>query len=170
MIAKFKEKFPKIEKPAFIADNAVITGDVEIKEDASIWYGAVLRGDIEPIVVGKGSNVQDGCVLHTSEGTPCILGDYVSVGHAAILHGCRIENYCLIGMGATIIDDAVIGEESIVGACALVTKGKKFPPRSMILGNPAKVVRSLTDEEVAGLHSHPMHYIQAAKDTEASRE
>ena len=169
MIAKFNDKMPVVDKPSFIADNAVITGDVTIKEDANIWYGAVLRGDIDPIVVGKGSNIQDGCILHTSEGTPCLVGDNVTVGHGVILHGCIIEDNCLIGMGATILDGAVIGKESIVGACALVTKGKKFPPRSMIIGSPAKAVRTLTDEEVAGLHSHPVHYVEVARATEASR-
>ena len=169
MIAKFNDKMPVVDKPSFIADNAVITGDVTIKEDANIWYGAVLRGDIDPIVVGKGSNIQDGCILHTSEGTPCLVGDNVTVGHGVILHGCVIEDNCLIGMGATVLDGAVIGKESIVGACALVTKGKKFPPRSMIIGSPAKAVRTLTDEEVAGLHSHPVHYVEVARATEASR-
>ena len=166
MIAKFNGISPKIDKPAFIADTAVITGDVIIKEDANIWYGAVLRGDIEPITVGKGSNIQDLCILHTSEGTPCT----VTVGHGVILHGCTVEDNCLIGMGATILDGAVIGKESIVGACALVTKDKVFPPRSMIIGSPAKAVRQLTDAEVAGLHAHPKHYVEVAKATEASRE
>ena len=152
MIAKFNGIEPKVEKPAFIADNAVITGNVIIKEDANIWYGAVLRGDIEPITVGKGSNIQDLCILHTSEGTPC-----------------TVEDNCLIVMGATILDGAVIGHESIVGACALVTKDKVFPPRSMIIGSPAKVVRQLTDAEVAGLHAHPRHYVEVARKTEASR-
>ncbi len=169
MIAKFNGIEPKVEKPAFIADNAVITGNVIIKEDANIWYGAVLRGDIEPITVGKGSNIQDLCILHTSEGTPCTVGDNVTVGHGVILHGCTVEDNCLIGMGATILDGAVIGHESIVGACALVTKDKVFPPRSMIIGSPAKAVRQLTDVEVAGLHAHPKHYVEVARKTEASR-
>ncbi|MBR0318801.1 MAG: gamma carbonic anhydrase family protein [Spirochaetia bacterium] len=169
MIAKFNEISPKIDKPAFIAGNAVITGNVIIKEDANIWYGAVLRGDIEPITVGKGSNIQDLCILHTSEGTPCTVGDNVTVGHGVILHGCTVEDNCLIGMGATILDGAVIGKESIVGACALVTKDKVFPPRSMIIGSPAKAVRQLTEDEVAGLHAHPKHYVEVAKQTEASR-
>ena len=170
MIAKYNDIVPKINKPAFIADNAVITGDVTVKEDASIWYGAVLRGDIEPVTVGKGSNIQEMCILHTSEGTPCTVGDNVTVGHGVILHGCTVEDNCLIGMGATILDGAVIGEESIVGACALVTKDKVFPPRSMIIGSPAKAVRQLSDEEIAGLHAHPKHYVEVAKITEASRE
>ena len=148
MIAKFNGIEPKVEKPAFIADNAVITGNVIIKEDANIWYGAVLRGDIEPITVGKGSNIQDLCILHTSEGTPCTVGDNVTVGHGVILHGCTVEDNCLIGMGA---------------------KDKVFPPRSMIIGSPAKVVRQLTDAEVAGLHAHPKHYVEVARKTEASR-
>jgi len=169
MIAKFNDKMPVMDRPAFIADNAAITGDVTVKEDANVWYGTVLRGDIEPIVVGRGSNIQDGCILHTSEGTPCLVGDNVTVGHGVILHGCVIEDNCLIGMGATVLDGAVIGKESIVGACALVTKGKKFPPRSMIIGSPAKAVRTLTDEEVADLHSHPVHYVEVARATETSR-
>lgn len=159
---------PAIGNASFIAENAVITGNVTLKDDSNIWYNAVLRGDIEPIEVGEGSNIQDGCVLHTSEGSPCIVKDHVTVGHMAILHGCTVENYCLIGMGAIILDNAVINEESIVGAGALVTKGKVFPPRSMILGNPAKVVRELTEQEIAGLHAHAPHYVETAKTTAAS--
>ena len=128
-----------------------------------MWYGAVLRGDLAAISVGAGSNVQDGAVLHVDDGTPCVVGDHVTIGHRAVVHACKVGDRCLIGMGAVILNGAVIGEDSIVGAGALVTQGKAFPPRSMILGSPAKVVRPLTDEEVADLRPHAEAYVDLAR-------
>jgi carbonic anhydrase/acetyltransferase-like protein (isoleucine patch superfamily) len=165
MIHSFEGKRPDVARAAFIAWNAEISGSVSLGEGASVWYGAVLRGDVADISVGAGSNVQDGAVLHVDEGLPCRLGDHVTVGHAAVVHACEVGDRCLIGMGAVILDRAVIGEDSIVGACALVTQGKSFPPRSMILGSPAKVVRSLSDEEVAGLRKHAEGYVALARRT-----
>jgi gamma-carbonic anhydrase len=151
---------PDIHPSAFIAPNATLLGDVTVGEDASIWYGAVLRGDINRIVVGRGSNVQDGSVLHLSAEHGCLIGDYVTVGHMAMLHACTIGDECLIGMGAIILDGVEIGARSIVGAGALVTQGKKIPPGSMVLGSPAKVVRELSPEEQSGLREWALRYVR----------
>jgi carbonic anhydrase/acetyltransferase-like protein (isoleucine patch superfamily) len=165
MVHSFEGERPEIAKAAFIAWNAEVTGRVSLGEGASVWYGATLRGDIAAIRVGAGSNVQDGAVVHVAEGLGCAIGDEVTVGHGAIVHACEVGDRCLVGMGAVILDRAVIGEESIVGAGALVTQGKSFPPRSMILGSPAKAVRALTDEEVAGLSRHAAAYLELARRT-----
>jgi len=168
MIMKFKEWLPKIDKTAWIAQSADIIGNVEIGEDSAVWFGCVLRGDVHFIKIGKRSNIQDLSVLHVthftksdmSDGNPLIIGDDVTVGHQVMLHGCTIENACLIGIHSTILDGAVIGKESIVGAGALVTSNKKFPPRSLILGIPAKLVRELTDEEVKTLYTSANNYVK----------
>jgi len=151
---------PVIHPSAFIASNATLLGDVTIGEDASVWYNTVLRGDINRIVVGKGSNVQDGSVLHLSTEHGCLIGDYVTVGHMAMLHACTIGDECLIGMGAIILDGAEIGERSIIGAGALVTQEKRIPPGSMVLGSPAKVVRALTGVEQSGLREWAERYVR----------
>ncbi|MEQ8821352.1 MAG: gamma carbonic anhydrase family protein [Sumerlaeia bacterium] len=148
-VIPFEGRVPRIHPSAFIAPTAVIIGDVEIGEGASIWYGCVLRGDLDPIRVGDRSNVQDNSVLHTSRGAPCIVKNDVTIGHMAMLHGCTIEHGCLIGMSAIVLDYAVVGPDCLVGAGSLVTKGKIFPPRQMILGSPAKAIRDLTEEEIA---------------------
>ena len=151
---------PSIHPTAFVAPNATLLGDVTIGEHASVWYNTVLRGDINRIVVGRGSNVQDGSVLHLSADHGCLIGDHVTVGHMAMLHACTIGNECLIGMGAIILDGAVIGARSIVGAGALVTQGKVIPPGSMVLGSPAKVARTLTDAEQDGLREWADRYVR----------
>lgn len=151
---------PQIHPSAFIAPNATVLGDVTIGESASVWYNAVLRGDINSITVGRGTSVQDGSVLHLSAEYGCHIGDYVTVGHMAMLHACTIGDECLIGMGAIILDGAEIGERSIVGAGALVTQGKKIPPGSMVLGSPAKVVRELSAEEQSGLREWAERYVR----------
>jgi carbonic anhydrase/acetyltransferase-like protein (isoleucine patch superfamily) len=163
MIHSFEGERPDISRAAFVAWNAEIMGSVELGDGASIWYATVLRGDIAAIRIGAGSNVQDGSVLHVDHDTPCLIGEHVTIGHGAIVHACRVGDRCLIGMGAIILNGAVIGEDSIVGAGALVTQGKSFPPRSMILGSPAKLVRPLTDEEVAGLRPHAEAYVDLAR-------
>jgi carbonic anhydrase/acetyltransferase-like protein (isoleucine patch superfamily) len=165
MIHSFEGERPDISKAAFVAWNAEISGRVDLGQASSVWYGATLRGDIAAIRVGAMSNVQDGAVLHVEEGVPCVLGDHVTVGHGAIVHACTVGDRCLVGMGAVILDRAVIGSDSIVGAGALVTQGKAFPPRSMILGSPAKLVRELSDEEVAGLRAHAEGYTELARRT-----
>ncbi len=163
MVHSFEGERPDISRASFIAWNAEVSGRVSLGEGASVWYGAVLRGDLAAITVGAGSNVQDGAVLHVDARTPCVVGEYVTIGHRAVVHACEVGDRCLIGMGAVILNDAVIGKDCIVGASALVTQGKAFPPRSMILGSPAKVVRPLTDDEVAHLRPHAEAYIDLAR-------
>ena len=168
MILRYLHYYPKIDKNVFVAPSADVIGRCEIGEDSSIWFNTTIRADVHYIKIGKRTSIQDGSMVHVthykkddmSDGSPTITGDDVTVGHMVMLHGCTIENACLIGMSATILDDAVIGKESIVGAGALVTKGKKFPPRSLILGSPAKVVRELTDKEVAELYNSAKRYVK----------
>lgn len=142
----------------WIAPTAVLIGKVIVREGASIWFGAVLRGDNEAIVVGEGSNIQDNSALHTDMGCPLTLGRNVTVGHNVILHGCTVEDNSLIGMGATVLNRAIIPANSLVGAGALVTEGKTFPERSLIVGTPAKALRSLDDAAVAGLEKSALGY------------
>lgn len=174
MLYKFKNFEPIIGKNTWIAPSADVIGDVEIGEDSSIWFGTVVRGDVHYIKIGSRTSIQDLSMVHIthhkkadrSDGSPTIIGDDVTIGHRVMLHGCTIENACLIGMSATILDNAVIGKESIVGAGALVTKGKVFPPRSLILGSPAKVVRELNDAEVAELYASAKRYVDFKNDYE----
>jgi len=168
IIIPYKELEPKIDNSAWIAPGAAVIGDVKIGQECSIWFGVVIRGDVHKIRIGNRVSVQDLSMIHVthykkedkSDGSPTIIGDDVTIGHKVMLHGCTIEDACLIGMSATILDDAVIGKESIVGAGALVTKGKKFPPRSLILGSPAKVVRELTEQEVKELYASAKRYVK----------
>jgi gamma-carbonic anhydrase len=143
----FLLKTPQLGKDVYITRGAVVLGDVTLGDYASVWYNSVLRGDINRIVVGHHSNIQDNSVLHLADEFPCLVGNYVTVGHSAIVHACTIGDECLIGMGATILDGAVIGEQSIIGARALVTQGSEIPPGSLVLGAPAKVSRALSPEE-----------------------
>jgi carbonic anhydrase/acetyltransferase-like protein (isoleucine patch superfamily) len=172
MLHKFKGINPTIKKGTWIAPSADVIGEVNIGEDCSIWFGCVVRGDVHYISIGDRTNVQDLSMIHVthyknndkSTGNPTIIGNDVTVGHRVMLHGCTIEDACLIGMSATILDGAVIGKESIVGAGALVTKNKVFPPRSLIVGSPAKVVRELNDAEVAELYASAKRYVEFKKD------
>ncbi len=148
---KFLRRQPRLGKGVYLAKTAVVLGDVSLGAHSSVWYGAVLRGDINRIVVGHHSNVQDNAVLHLADNFACRVGNWVTIGHSAIVHACTVGDECLIGMGAVILDGAEIGEQCIIGAKALVTQGTKIPPGSMVLGSPAKVVRPLTSEERAGL-------------------
>jgi len=150
---------PAIAASAFIAPNATLLGDVTIGEQASVWYGAVLRGDINRIVVGNRSNIQDGSVLHLSAEHGCLIGEDVTVGHMAMLHACTIGNEVLIGMGAIILDGVEIGDRCIIGAGALVTQHKKIPSGSMVMGSPAKIVRALTPEEQDSIKSWSARYV-----------
>lgn len=152
MLLRLGDKKPQVADTAFVAPNATLVGSVELAEGASVWYGAVLRADNEPIVIGPDSNVQDNCAFHVDVGNPVTLGRGVSVGHNAVVHGATIEDYCLIGMGAVVMNGAVVGSESLVAAGALVTAGMVIPPRSLVAGVPAKVRRELSDEEVERLH------------------
>ena len=153
---------PVIDATAYVTDTAVLIGKVELMAESSIWFGATLRGDNEPIVIGRGSNVQEGAVLHTDPGSPLTVHEHVTVGHQAMLHGCTIGSGSLIGIQAVVLNDAVIGKNCLIGACALVTTGSRIPDRSMVLGSPAKVVRELTDEEIANMHRGIRSYVTRA--------
>jgi len=160
MIFPFKDKKPAIDSSALIIESAQIIGDVVIGEESSVWFNAVVRGDVNYIRIGKRTNIQDGCVLHVARRTlPLIIGDEVTVGHNVTLHACTIGSRCLIGMGAIIMDDAKVGDESIVAAGSLVTSGTVIPPGSMVMGAPAKVKRPLTDEEKRGIREAANHYV-----------
>jgi len=152
-----------VDKSVKTFEGSKIIGNVKIDAESSIWYNAVLRGDIESITIGKYSNVQDNCVVHSSKNYPVELGDHVTVGHAAVLHGCKIEDNCLIGMNATVLNGAKIMKNCIVGAGALVTEGKEFEEGSLILGAPARAVRKLTDEEIEDIKDHAVRYAQLSK-------
>ena len=156
------DKSPHIDESAYVATEATIIGDVRLAADTSVWAGAVLRGDNEPIVVGTGSNVQEGTIMHTDPGCPLTVGEGVTIGHQAMLHGCTVGDGSLVGIQAVVLNNAVIGRECLVGAGAVVTEGKVFPDRSLILGAPAKVVRTLTDEDVAGLKRNAQGYVKRA--------
>jgi carbonic anhydrase/acetyltransferase-like protein (isoleucine patch superfamily) len=147
----------KVKTPAngryWVAPNATVLGRVEIGEDASIWFNCVARGDNEPITIGRRTNIQEGTVMHTDPGFPLIIGDGVTIGHMSMLHGCKIGNGALIGIGAILLNGAEVGEDCLVAAHALVPEGKKFPPRSLVMGSPGKVVREITDAELERMRS-----------------
>lgn len=163
MIRNYLEFKPLISEESFIAETAVIIGRCEIKKNANIWYGAVLRGDVNTITVGENSNVQDNTVVHCDAAFPTVIGDNVTIGHGAIIHGCEISDNSLIGMGAIVLNGAKIGSNVIVAAGALVTGGKVIPDNSLVVGSPAKVLRQLTNEEVASLASSASHYVKYSK-------
>ena len=165
MIRGYKGILPKIHPSVYVDESAQVIGDVEIGEDSSIWFHVLIRGDVHYIRIGKRTNVQDGSLLHvTRRQWPLILGNEITVGHGATLHGCVIKDRCLIGMRAVLLDGAEVGEESIIGAGALVTEGMIVPPHSMVFGLPAKVVRTLTDKEVAKIRQSAENYVLLAKD------
>lgn len=164
MIRTFQGIKPTIAKSAFIEETAVVIGDVVIGEESSVWFHAVVRGDVNYIRIGPRTNVQDFCMLHVTHDTaPLIIGQDVTIGHNVVLHGCTIKDRVLIGMGAIIMDGAVIGEDSVVGAGALVTEGTIVPSRSLILGSPAKVKRPVTAKELAWIRESAQNYIRYAK-------
>ena len=162
-IYQFGDKRPQLADSAWIADSAQVIGDVRLAADVSIWFNTVLRGDNDPITIGAGSNIQDGCILHTDEGVPLHMGERVTVGHQVMLHGCTIGDESLIGIGAIVLNGAKIGRHCLVGAGALVTEGKEFPDGSMIIGSPAKAVRQLTPEQIEGLKLSAQHYMDNAR-------
>jgi|TARA_B100001094_G_scaffold203954_1_gene197874 carbonic anhydrase/acetyltransferase-like protein (isoleucine patch superfamily) len=163
MIYKLGEQEPKYNESNFIAPNAAVIGNVELKKNASVWFDVVIRGDNDPINVGENSNIQDGSVLHTDLGAPLSIGSNVTVGHKVMLHGCTIQDNSLIGINSTILNHAVIGKNSMVGANSLITEGKEFPENSLIMGSPAKVVRKLSDKEVMMIKLSAKHYVENAK-------
>lgn len=158
----FLRKRPVLGKGVYIAQSAVVLGDVKIGAHSSVWYNAVLRGDINRIVVGHHSNIQDNAVLHLADEFPCVVGNYVTIGHSAIVHACKLGDEVLVGMGAVILDGAVIGKQSLIGAKALVKQGMKIPPGSLVLGAPAKVVRRLTPKERSELKYWATKYVANA--------
>lgn len=168
MIVKYKEWTPELKEGAWVAEGSTVIGRTTMGKDSAVWFGCVVRGDVHHITIGDRSNIQDLSMVHVthhkkedmSDGNPTVIGNDVTIGHRVMLHGCTIENACLIGMSATILDGAVIGKESIVGASSLVTKNKVFPPRSLIMGSPAKRIRELTDAEVEELYASAARYVE----------
>jgi carbonic anhydrase/acetyltransferase-like protein (isoleucine patch superfamily) len=160
--ARFLYVQPQIDPTAYVAAQAVVIGDVRLAAHSSVWPTAVLRADINFIEIGEGSNIQDGSIIHLADDLPTRVGKLVTVGHRAILHACTVEDECLIGMGATILDGAFIGKGSIVGAHALVTRDTRIPPGSLVMGTPAKVVRHLHPDEIADIRHWADHYIELA--------
>ena len=154
---------PRMATSAWVADNAQVIGNVVLGEDSSVWFGVTVRGDTETITIGPGSNIQDGSVLHADVGFPLHIGAHVTVGHQVMLHGCHIGDGSLIGIGAIVLNGAKIGRNCLVGAGSLVTEGKEFPDGSMILGSPARVVKSLSPEQMEGLRQSARHYIENAQ-------
>ena len=154
---------PQLADSAWVANSAQVMGRVALAEDSSVWFGTVIRGDTESIRIGKGSNIQDLSVLHADVGMPLVVGDYVTVGHQVMLHGCTVGDGSLIGIGAVVLNGAKIGKNCLVGASALVTEGKEFPDGSMIIGSPAKAVRQLTPEQIEGLRASAQHYVDNAR-------
>ncbi len=154
---------PQLAAGAWVADSAQVIGAVRLGENASVWFGTVVRGDTESITIGAGSNVQDASVLHADFGKPLVIGERVTVGHKVMLHGCTIGDESLIGIGAVVLNGAKIGKQCLVGAGALVTEGKEFPDGSMIIGSPARVIRQLTPEQIEGLRQSAQHYVANAR-------
>ena len=169
MIISFQGKAPIVASSAFIVESAQVIGDVVVGDESSVWFNAVIRGDVNYIRIGKRTNIQDGCVLHVSRETyPLIIEDEITVGHNVTLHACTIGSRCLIGMGATIMDGAKIEENSIVGAGALITNKTLIPSGSLVLGSPGKVKRSLTKEEIKNIRNSAAHYVKDITDYKLS--
>ena len=164
MIISYKNHTPEIDESAFVAENATVAGKVKVAENASIWFGAVLRADMQPITVGKNSNVQDNAVIHVGPTSPTVIGEGVTIGHGAIVHSATIGNNVLVGMGSIILDGAVIGDNCIIGAGALVTSGTVIPDNSMVLGMPGKVVKELNPVQIASNKVNAISYVKLGKD------
>ncbi len=163
MIRDFQDKTPKIHESVFVAENAVIIGDVEIEKDASVWYGCVIRGDVNFIRIGERTNIQDGTIIHVAEiggDFPTIIEKEVTVGHAATIHACHIEKGCLIGMGSIILDGSRIGKNSLIAAGAVVTPRTQIPERSLVMGNPGRIKRELSNDEVKDLEKFWRGYVE----------
>jgi carbonic anhydrase/acetyltransferase-like protein (isoleucine patch superfamily) len=161
VIRSYKGIWPRLGERVYVDVSAQVIGDVELGDHASVWMNAVVRGDVHSIRIGPYSNIQDNCVVHVfKDQHPTVVADHVTVGHSVTLHGCRIGSWCLIGMGATILNDAEIGEESIIAAGSLVPEGMKVPPRSLVMGLPAKVRRPISEEERAGLRRYAQNYYE----------
>ncbi|SHH63953.1 gamma carbonic anhydrase family protein [Clostridium grantii] len=163
MIINFKDKKPNISSEAFVALTADIIGDVFIKDFSSVWFNVVIRGDIREIIVGEGSNIQDGTVIHTDKKHGVYIGENVSIGHKCLIHGCSINNNCLIGMGSIILNGASIGKNTIIGAGSLVTQNKNIPEGVLCFGSPAKIIRKLTVEEIKSIEANALEYKEIAE-------
>jgi gamma-carbonic anhydrase len=161
MIRSYQGMKPKIAATAFIEASAQIIGDVEIDQHSSVWFNCVIRGDVNKIRIGHSTNIQDGTVIHVTNGQyPTVIGNCVTVGHGAVLHGCTVKDRSLVGIGSIVLDDAIIGEMSFIAAGSLVTPGTVIPPRSLVMGSPARVRREVTEEEIARIDMHWKHYIE----------
>jgi carbonic anhydrase/acetyltransferase-like protein (isoleucine patch superfamily) len=161
VIHPYRSLAPRVHATAFVADSAQIIGDVELAEDTSVWFCSVVRGDVNVIRIGRGTNIQDGTIMHVNRnGQPTIVGDFVTVGHAARLHGCRIADHCLIGIGAIVLDGAEVGEESLVAAGSLVAPGTRIPPRSFEVGTPASERRAVDGEDLDLIRRSARNYIE----------
>lgn len=154
---------PRIDEGCWIAHTATVIGDVRLGRDVSIWYNVVIRGDNAPIEIGDGTNIQDGAILHNDEGVPLSIGANVTVGHMSMLHGCTIGDGCLIGINAVVLNNAVVGKDCLIGANALIPEGKIIPERSLVVGSPGRVLRTLTDDELARLRGNAKHYVDNAR-------
>jgi carbonic anhydrase/acetyltransferase-like protein (isoleucine patch superfamily) len=163
MIYDLEKNVPEINADSWVAPNAIIIGKVKLEKNSSVWFNAVLRGDIEKIVIGENSNIQDGSVLHTDPGYPLTVGKGVTVGHMVMLHGCEISDDTLIGIGSTILNKAKIGKNCIIGANTLVTENKVIPDNSLVLGSPGKVIRKVTDDEIKVICENAKHYVENSK-------
>ena len=163
LILPFDGNTPVVDDSAFVAQNATLIGRVSLGANSSVFYGAVLRGDTDQITLGAGSNLQDNVVVHCDEGIPATIGAGVSVGHGAVVHGCTIEDDCLIGMGATVMNGAVVGAGSLVAGGAVVLEGTVIPPRSLVAGVPAKVRREISDDELEGIRTNATHYVELSR-------
>jgi len=164
IIRPFGGKAPRLDPSAFVVESAAVVGDVELGPESSVWFGAVIRGDVNHVRIGARTNLQDGAVVHVTAGThPTVLGDDVTVGHRVVLHGCTVRDRCLVGIGAIVLDGAVVGEESMVGAGALVPPGMVVPPRTLVLGAPARVKRDLGPDEIAYFAISAAHYVGYAR-------
>ena len=161
MILPYLDKTPQIHPTVYVSDNVTVIGDVEIGEDSSVWFGSVVRGDVNYIRIGARTNIQDHTIIHVNSGThPTILEDEITVGHRVTLHGCYVESGCLVGIASTVLDGARIGRNSLVAAGSLVTPNTQIPPRSLVMGSPARVKRELTNEELAGMVQNWQHYVE----------
>ena len=163
MVYEFEDNTPTLHKDSWVASNAVLIGKVILEKNANVWFNVVLRGDIEPIIIGEGSNVQDGSVFHTDPGCPLILGKNVTVGHMVMLHGCEVADNTLIGIGSTILNKTKIGSNCIIGANTLIPENKIIPDNSLVLGSPGKVIRQVTDKEIKEIQENAKHYVDNYK-------
>lgn len=170
MLHAYEGRLPRVHPTAFVHESAHVVGDVELGEDASVWFCTVIRGDVNHVRIGRGTNIQDGTVIHVNRrGPPTVLGDFVTVGHAVRLHGCRIASHCLIGIGAIVLDGVDLGEECLVAAGSLVAPGTKVPPRSLLVGAPAKVRRAVDEEDLDLIRRSARNYVALKNDYQQAR-